>query len=164
MGLLAHEGLLRRGERGGYFVPELTQRDLREILQARAAVEAGAVRLTAEARPTSEQFKQLNDFCDQMQQMAEDGYEMGADEADRRFHQALVELSANRRLIRLYEHAPLPWMPSSLSDAAERTRETLDSVAEHRRLVELIQQGHLAEAVALIETHLSRIPDVRLTD
>ena len=164
MGLLAHEGLLRRGERAGYFVPELKQHDLREILQARSAIETGAVRLIADADAGAEAFDRLDDLCDQIQQMAECGYEMGVEEADRKFHQALVELCGNRRLVRLYEHAPLPFTPSSLIDAEARKRVALRSASEHRQIAQLIRQGSFGEATEIIETHLARMPEAVLSD
>ena len=164
MGLLAHEGLLRRGERGGYFVPELTPCEVREILQARSAIETGAVRMIATAGPESGALGRLNDLCDQMQQMAECGYEMGVEEADRKFHQALVELSGNSRLIRLYEHAPLPFRPPNFIDAEARKRVALMAVSEHRRIAQLIAQGSFSEAIELIETHLARIPKAALPE
>jgi len=164
MGLLAHEGLLHRGQRGGFFVPELKQRDVREILEARSAIETGAVRLIADAEPGPEAFDRLDDLCDQMQQMIECGYEMGVEEADRKFHQALVELCGNSRLIRLYEHAPLPFGQPDLIGAKTRKRVELRSVSEHRQIAQLIRQGSFSKAIELIVTHLARIPKAVLSD
>ena len=166
MGLLAHEGLLRRGERGGFFVPDLKQRDVREILEARSAIETGAVRLIADAGPGPEALDRLDDLCDQMQQMIECGYEMGVEEADRKFHQALVELCGNSRLIRLYEHAPLPFGlgQPDLIDAEARNRGALRTVSEHRRIAQLVRQGSFSEAIEILVTHLARIPKLVLSD
>ena len=164
MGLLAHEGLLRRGERGGFFVPELKQRDVREILEARSAIETGAVRLSADAEPDPEALDRLDELCDQMQQMIERGYVMGVEEADRKFHQALVELCGNTRLIRLYDHAPLPFGLADLLGVRRRKDAGLRTVSEHRQIAQMIRQGSFSEAIELLETHLARMPRVALSE
>ena len=67
--LLEHEGLLRRGERGGYFTPLLEQRDLDEIMQVRTIIEAGAIRLIGARQSTAEEGTKLSGACGAMQQM-----------------------------------------------------------------------------------------------
>src|SRR5690625_1986278 len=68
MRVLAHEGLLEVGEKGGFFVPVLDDNDLREILETRAVIEAGAIRkITSEDNQTDEQFQPLANICELME-------------------------------------------------------------------------------------------------
>lgn len=154
MGMLAHEGLLRRGERGGYFAPLFEQCDLDEIWTIRAILEAGALRLLGGRRPADLDLTPLAHAIDGMQQMLEDGYELGFLEADRRFHALLVELSGNQRLLELYSRAPLPLMPSPLPDPAARRNAMVRTVGEHKEIARLLREQRTAEAVHRLEEHL----------
>jgi DNA-binding GntR family transcriptional regulator len=142
--LLAHEGLLRRGERGGYFTPLLEQRDLDEVMQVRTIVEVGAIRLIGATPPRQEERKKLIAACDAMQQMLDAGFELGFLEADRRFHTTLVELSGNDRLISTYYRAPLPLMPSRLVDSEARRRAAIQTIAEHREIQRCVCKRRIA--------------------
>lgn len=154
MSMLAHEGLLRRGDRGGYFAPLLEQRDLDEIWAVRSILEAGAVRLLSERRPADLNLTPLSNAIDAMEQMLEDGYELGFIEADRRFHALLVELSGNQRLIELYVRAPLPLMPSLLPDPEARRKAMVRTVGEHVEIARLIREQRTADAIERLQEHL----------
>jgi len=152
--MLAHEGLLRRGERGGYFAPLFEQRDLDEIWAVRAILEAGAVRQLSERRPADLNLKPLENAIDAMEQMLDEGYELGFIEADRRFHSLLVELSGNQRLIELYKRAPLPLMASPLPDPEARHTAMQKTVGEHQEIAKLIREQRTAEAIERLQEHL----------
>ena len=155
MSMLAHEGLLRRGERGGYFVPLMEQRDLDEVWAVRAIVEAGAVRLLVERCKDDEvDLRRLEQSIEAMTQMLEAGYEMGFLEADRHFHEVLVELSGNQRLIELYKRAPLPLMPSPNPELEARRKAAQGTIQEHREILSLIRERRAAEAMEKLQEHL----------
>lgn len=154
MSMLAHEGLLRRGERGGYFAPLLEQADLDEIWAVRAIIEAGAVRLLAQRCPSELDLAPLHKAVAAMEQMLADGYELGFLEADRRFHALLVELSGNQRLIELYNRAPLPLMAPPLLDAEARREAMAKTVVEHVEIARLVQEQRTTEAIERLQAHL----------
>ena len=154
MSMLAHEGLLRRGERGGFFAPLYEQRDLDEVWAVRSIVEAGAVRLLAERPEAEVDLALLDRSIDAMEQMLNSDFELGFLEADRRFHQVLVELSGNNRLIELYNRAPLPLMHSALVDPAARRDVGGKAVLEHREIARLIREGRTVEAIERLQEHL----------
>lgn len=157
MSLLAHEGLLRRGERGGFFVPSYDQRDLDEIFAARAIIEAGAIRLLGEMPEGELDLSQLNAAVAAMERLYEEGYEMGFLEADRRFHSTLVHLTGNRRLIELYERAPLPLFPSPLADPEARRRVRFEALQEQKEIARLLSERHIPEAIDLLHKHLYQV-------
>ena len=157
MALLTHEGLLRRGVRGGFFVPQFSERDVRDIVEARSTIELGALRLIGERRPAAEEFKPLDQLCNSMQQLLAADLVLGFVEADRRFHEALVRLSGNERLTAMFTQAPLPHILPSVSILHITTDVMQFSLKEHRELTDLIREARIAEASSLLETHLSRL-------
>lgn len=155
MVLLAHEGLLRRGEKSGFFVPSPERRDLEEVMEVRAIVEAGAIRLFINRGPEPDEIAALRKTCDLMQANLETGVELGFVEADRNFHRQIVEFSRNQRLADLYDHAALPLTPSAIADPKARHAAGVTTIAEHRSLCDLIAERRLDDAVALLEAHLN---------
>ncbi|HPS52819.1 MAG TPA: GntR family transcriptional regulator, partial [Phycisphaerae bacterium] len=109
MTLLAHEGLLRRGDKGGFFTISLTLKQRRDILTTRSIIEAGAIRLYNSNPPTPQQIEELSDACNLLKLLIEAKLDISIQEADRSFHEILVELSGNASLIHLYERSPLPF-------------------------------------------------------
>lgn len=151
---LAHEGLIRRGERGGFFAPLYEQRDLDEILEVRAILEAGAIRLIAARPPAEVPLQRLSEVCDMMQQLLDSDLELGFVDADRQFHQILIELSENQKLISIHQRAPLPILFSPLADVERRRKGAIQTIAEHRQITQLLMDRQFDAAVELLHHHL----------
>lgn len=152
--LLAHEGLLRRGERGGYFTPLLEECDLDEVMQVRTIIEVGAIRLIGAHPPTEYEEQRMTEVCDTMQHALDAGLELGFAEADRQFHRTLVELCGNDRLISIYQRAPLPIEPSRLVEPEARRQAAMQTIAEHRAIQTCILKRDIPAAIDLLEKHL----------
>jgi len=159
-GLLVHEGLLMRGERGGHFVPRIERADLDEILELRAALEVSAVRrlgrggVPIDAEP-------LRVICQTMRQTAEVGMPLGFAEADRRFHERIIEMAGNHRMTRAYLQAPvLISLRMDLADghSAAAMAQTL---AEHEQLCDMLEAGRFEDAAVFLEQHLYSAHSVR---
>src|SRR5690606_34241087 len=89
---LQHEGLLEFGNKGGFFVPDLDRRAVDEVLEVRLALEVGALKmLQLHSAHASPDVSRLRDVCDVMQRMLESGFEYGFVEADRHFHELIVD-------------------------------------------------------------------------
>ena len=159
MSMLAHEGLLRRGERGGFFVPLYESRDLDEIWAVRSALEVAALRMFAERTDADAEgdASSLDAAIDIMEQMESAGLQVGFLEADRHFHQGLVGLSGNSRLVVLYSRAPLPLMPSPLSDPVARRAVRDAAVRDHREIARLVRERRVDDAIERLETHLHQV-------
>lgn len=151
--LLSHEGLLRPGERGGHFVPAFERADLDDVLELRASLETGAIRQLA--RQTSPpDVDPLRATCDTMQHLVDQEMYLGYVEADRRFHEQIVELSRNARMIRAYQHAPIlitAALDAFLPPHLDHARTTL---AQHREICDRLEAGDFHEAARLLEAHL----------
>jgi len=152
---LLGEGLVTAGERGGYFVTEMTPSDVRQIREVREILELAAIRLCI-ARIKKEQIDELFKICDDFSSLVEKGYIAGACEADIEFHQKLVSLSGNTRLLKAYHFSHIPLFHQRLG----KTRMYLDDYKqtdkEHRQIVEALKAKNLAMAEKILKSHFQR--------
>jgi DNA-binding GntR family transcriptional regulator len=152
--MFAHAGLLSRGDNGGFFAPVLSKRDLEEIIEVRMAMELGAVRLLALKDSVPQRLEDLRAVCLTMEQALEANLDLGFEEADRRFHEVLVDLADNARLSNVYQHAPLPVLPSNELDEEARRKSRLKTQDEHRRICDLLETKDYKRVAELLEQHL----------
>jgi DNA-binding GntR family transcriptional regulator len=155
------EGLLVRGEKGGFFAGEMSARDIHEIREVREVLEVAALRLAAE-RLTAAQLRELEETCDDFAHMVAKDYPTGACEADRKFHQLIVAAAGNSRLARAYDLCHIPLFHVRLG----RSRAYMDDYAqterEHRAIVKALRARDTAAAVRLLRQHFSRGEKVAL--
>ena len=153
---LEAEGALVKGERTGYCVPKISKEDISEILVVRTALQCCAIeQLCEKGLNTLENLKPVKDACDHLEDMIKNNYLLGASEADRRFHDYLVQRTDNKRLADLYFRAHLPLIHDELIDSdywEEECRITLD---EHRQIYRAILDNQPAEAIKIMRHHLS---------
>jgi DNA-binding GntR family transcriptional regulator len=153
--LLAHEGFLESGPKGGFFVPVYSESVLDEVLEVRLALEVGALEiLEIRGQIPAEGLRKLDRSCDMMRQLTEAGFEYGFVEADRMFHEALVAMAGNSRLLRVYRQAPLPLNPLPNPDMETRRRNMRETLGEHLELCQRIKEGRIREAIELLRDHL----------
>jgi len=153
--ILAHEGLVEVGPRGGFFVPKSDQQALDEVLEVRLALEVGALRTFALRNGEApHDLRRLHEACDLMEQTMKADFGFGFVEADRRFHEILVEMAGNKRLVRIYRQAPLPLAPIPEAEESARRENMRQTLADHRRLVALLDEGRVDDAVELLRRHL----------
>lgn len=155
--LLAHEGLLRRGERGGFFVPCFDHNDIVEIVEARLVIELGALKLIAKKGPSAEKLAPLRELCENMRRLLGSDLLLGFVEADRKFHETLVGLVSSSRLNTMYLHAPLPQLLPGLPVTEIEAATYMQSLSEHQQLVELLEEQRYGDAHELLEAHISRL-------
>ena len=98
---LRAEGLVYDEPRRGSFVAELTDHDVREIYELRAALETQAARLVI-ARDDDAPFEQLGEIMDGLRAAAARGDHEAFARHDARFHDELCRLSGNGRLHRAF--------------------------------------------------------------
>lgn len=152
---LAAEGFLSEGEKLGYFVPTLNEADHREITEIRLALEGIAIERICQIGPGAcSGLEAAFEACDQLERLTQEGYWAGVDEADRRFHEALVDASGSRRLSVVYQRAPLPISLDEIIDEEEFTASLCQTVREHRAILAAIREGDAVEAQRLLRIHL----------
>ncbi|WP_426956838.1 GntR family transcriptional regulator [Muricoccus radiodurans] len=144
---LQEEGLVRVLPRRGVVVCAIAPDDMREIYEAIIALESASAELLA-GRPEAERAAAaaaLDAVNDEMA-AALAGNDLTAwAAADERFHQALVERTGNRRLLRMF---------GTIMDQSHRARmltlrlrpKPTASVRQHRAIVEAVRRGETGAA------------------
>lgn len=152
---LLGEGLLIHGAKGGYFIKAMTASDVHAIRELRQIFELGALRLAFE-KITKGQILKLEKICDEFTTMAREGYYSGACEADIKFHETLIELSGNSKLLEAYRASHIPLFHYKLN----KTNEFMDDYeltdSEHRSLVKAIKDRQLELAEKILTYHFLR--------
>jgi DNA-binding GntR family transcriptional regulator len=143
---------VQRTRNRGVFVRVLTDQDLYDIYEVRAALEAEAFRTLA-ARGTVPPA--VAEAVAQLKRLGSRAPQKEVVEADFNFHRAIVEGTGNQRLARA--HAQLfGEMRLCLAQLVNRYASVTDLAAEHKALLQTIEAGDEARAEAAIRGHLQR--------
>jgi GntR family transcriptional regulator, rspAB operon transcriptional repressor len=174
LSVLASDGLVEVQPRRGTFVTEFTQRDYAETLDIRRSLELLACE-TACAHATDEDIRELDLLAKRMQ-AAVDAARSPAEAArvhdglNLEFHRRLVHMSANRRLIAMYEdlRAHLRIARAHV-DATEWFARVPTETREHAEIVRALAQRDVDATRSALDRHLRRsaaslIADVRLSE
>ena len=78
---LLGEGLVYQGERGGFFVSEMTDHEIHELREVREVLETAALEFACE-RVTPKQVKELEETCNDFANFVKKNYFTAAHEAD----------------------------------------------------------------------------------
>jgi DNA-binding GntR family transcriptional regulator len=157
---LQEEGLVRVLSRRGVVICAISAADMREIYEVIIALESAAAELLAD-KPKTERLPiaaELERVNAEMETALEADDLTAWAQADGRFHQLLIERCGNKRLARMFH---------TIMDQSHRARmltirlrpKPVGSVAEHRAVVQAIQQGDAAEARERAKQHRARARD-----
>lgn len=153
---LEAEGFVQRGPKTGYFVPDLTNDDILEIIEVRIILEGGAIeRIVSMGLNTPRYLKTMSVACDQLERLVREDYVLGVAEADRRFHEALIHAASNKRLLQLYERAPLPIIHPEILSGDQWEARVQQTHEEHLTIYESIIAGNVIDAKEMLRTHLN---------
>lgn len=152
---LLGEGLVTLGLKGGYFVTSLTHEDILQIRDLREILELGAMRL-AYAKLTKEQFEKLEKICEAFTSMIEQGFFAGANEADLKFHETLMECSGNKKLIQTYMSSHIPLFHKELTKLTHSEIDYALTDKEHRAILEALRNKNIMLAQKIMQDHFAR--------
>jgi DNA-binding GntR family transcriptional regulator len=156
---LEAEGWIERGGRTGYFVPRFDADDIAEIAKLRLTLECLAVdEICAAARIDRAALDDMERACAEFATFVKSGYSLGAIEADRRFHEFLVNAPGLRRLADLYRRAPLPMIHQSTSEQSVWEQACTRTLAEHRAILAALRKRDAATAKDVLRRHLGNGP------
>lgn len=138
--LLQHDGLVELIPRHGMRVVPIEADDMREIYEVLTALECLAAELLAKRRPDASELEPMRQAIVRMDQALEDDDLEAWARADENFHQHLLDLCGNRRLIS---------MARTVMDQGHRARivtlrlrpKPVDSNREHHALLDAIEKG-----------------------
>lgn len=156
--ILAAEGLIVEGSRRGAFVVSLTDADVREIYDVRAAVEGRAAQLIVRAgRPSA--LTELEDIVDAMGTAARAGDVAGVRRRDLEFHERVCILSENRRLHEVFlRHVPAVQTLIRHDDRLHFPGEA--TAAQHRLLLDALRGGDPDAAARTFQRHCDDARDL----
>jgi DNA-binding GntR family transcriptional regulator len=152
---LLGEGVLRQGERGGYFVAEMTKDEIHEIRELREILETAAFSLACD-RATPKQIKEIEETCDDFANFVKKNYLTAAHEADLRFHQLLISASKNARLAQLYHRSHIPLFQRRTAQASAHLEDFIQTEKEHRKILEALKRKDKKAGVQFLKEHFNR--------
>lgn len=152
---LEAEGLIQKGLKTGYLLPLLTESAIREIVEVRNILEGGAIeRIIRLGLNTPRHLKAMRESCDQLERLIREDYHLGVAEADRRYHEALINAARNGRLSSLYARAPLPIVHPILVTGRHWADTIRRTVEEHLSILDAILAGETLLARQRLRMHL----------
>jgi len=152
LGTLVAEGLATREPHRGVAVSSLSPADVRDVCQARAALEIAGVRRWGSAREQDREA--LREALADYGRAAEAGIN-AADltAAHLGVHRALVGLTGSERLLAMAD-ALSAEVRLALAHVDRVRRNSREQVASHRGLLDLLERGDVDAAVRELEDHL----------
>lgn len=147
---LVHEGLVIVMPRQGYRVAPISLRDVREMFEYRAVLEAACVRAVVRSA-SDEELRSLDRF----RRFEAASYDDGFIGYNRDFHSTLAALCGNARLVNAVA-AQMDQMDRviTLSVSATRKADPARLIAQHGRLIDALQRRDARGAAALVERHI----------
>ncbi|MDO5726873.1 MAG: GntR family transcriptional regulator [Bowdeniella nasicola] len=152
---LAHEGVLESRPHRGFFVPEMSIADMREIYEVRRGLDLAAVRRCCESTHRNEIASLLLDQCDEQLARLEKRDIEGYRAVDVAFHDMVWQLCGNQRLQRLGSSL-LDQMRMGNAISITHPGRGHESVREHREIAHAIAAGDVERAEAAVTDHLCR--------
>lgn len=147
------EGLVVTVPRKGAEVAEITEQDLKDVIEVRCALEELAVALACE-RITKEQIVQLKELVTGFKQLMKLGDITELAENDVRFHDIIFGATGNQRLIQLINNLReqmYRYRLEYLKDVTEHEQ----LVREHEQIIESLQKHNLEAAKRIIHSHIN---------
>jgi DNA-binding GntR family transcriptional regulator len=148
---LVQEGLLLSEPHRGVFIPVLTDDDVLDIYLAREALESAAIRSIVANDTSAAASQALDQYVTQMEKAEAAGDWETVGNFDLEFHVALVEASGSQRLQRMFSTviSETRLCLGVLTAADARA----DLVQEHRQICDLMQEGKIEQALAVLRKH-----------
>ena len=155
--LLAADGLIEMVPKRGAYVPPLSGRQIKELMELRTLLEqhAASVTLAARSVPLPEMRAAL---AEQERLLASDARDAATArefiEWDRQFHQSLVDAAGNELIARTYAGLRTRQVRVGVAALFRTTDRQRAVCTEHERIVDALASGDEATAHAAISDHL----------
>jgi DNA-binding GntR family transcriptional regulator len=152
---LSREGLVETVPNKGFRVTAVSDAELDDIAALRRLIEPPTVQQVTPRIPASA-IPELRELARTIVEHAAAGDLIAYMEADRRFHQAILEYSDNQRLVSLVAELRSHTRLLGLAEMAEQGT-LAGSAAEHLELVDLIAARDAESAGELMSRHIGRL-------
>ena len=147
------EGLVTMVPRRGAEVANITEKNLKDVLEVRQALESLAIELACE-RITEENKEELRQKLDQVETDVRTGDTGAIASADVAFHDAIVEFSGNMRLIQLVGNLGeqmYRYRFEYIKDVSKHSQ----IMSEHRIMFDSIMENDRAKAARIVKVHIN---------
>ncbi|MEM7683451.1 MAG: GntR family transcriptional regulator [Paracoccaceae bacterium] len=148
---LEQDGVLETSPRGGFVLYRITQNEIRELYQARAAVESQAARILA-SQNDGFKNRELRATIEREENITSPSVRAYFD-ANRRIHRRFVELIENRYLLEMFDNIWNRGIAFQLFSAIEKV-DLSKSLGDHVALVEAIETGDKGVALEAFIDHI----------
>lgn len=146
------EGLVTMIPRRGAEVAQITEKNLRDVLEVRRALDALAVELACD-RITDEELKQLKRACDHFEVETKTGNANQVARADVELHDIILAASGNERLVQMIGNVSQQMYRYRLEYVKEEVHyERL--IQEHRQIYEAIRDKDKIAGANAIKVHI----------
>jgi len=134
----------------GYFVGEITETDVRQLYQAREALEVSVIPDVIK-NINSKKLNEIRLFFEKRKNVKQPRRELILD--DTLFHLSIVECANNNVIYNLlkyiFEQVYLKYRPEYLSDARLKV-----CLGEHKVLLDTLAKGNVEETIVLVREHI----------
>ncbi|UOZ07525.1 GntR family transcriptional regulator [Amycolatopsis sp. WQ 127309] len=150
---LVSEGLLRSERHRGLFVIDLEPGDVYDIYAARSAIERAAMLRAIRGGERDRIAQVLERTVVEMAAAASDDDPSALSTADLKFHEALINASGSKRLVRMARTLLIETRMclTALQGTYQRVEERVD---EHTKLIQALREGDEETALALLDAHM----------
>lgn len=146
------EGLVIMMPRRGAEVAQITEKDLRDVLEVRRALDALCAELACD-RITEEEKQKLKAACDEFEKATDTGDATTIAAADVALHDIIVEVTGNRRLIQLINNLSEQMYRYRFEYIKDENQHN-NLVEEHRMIYESIVRGDKEGAAKAAKLHI----------
>ena len=148
---LEQEGVLQKSAQGGYRLHQMSDEEVRELYQTRAAIEGQVARILAEKNDSSD-FAELRDTI-QREENISSASVRNYFEANRNIHRRFVELANNRYLLEMFDMTWGKAMAFQIFAQIENV-DLSKSLGDHMALVDVLETGDKIEALEVFIQHI----------
>ncbi|GHG20590.1 MULTISPECIES: GntR family transcriptional regulator [Amycolatopsis] len=150
---LVSEGLLRSERHRGLFVIDLEPGDVYDIYAARSAIERAAMLRALRGGDRDRIADVLEQTVTEMATAASEDDPTALSTADLKFHEALINASGSKRLVRMARTLLIETRMclTALQSTYQRVEERVE---EHTKLIQALRDGDEETALTLLEAHM----------
>ena len=156
---MQQEGVLEVSSRGSFTLYKMDDQEVKELYQARAAIEGQCARILA-VRKDKDDIKYLHEVVAREEDI-KDKTARGYFEANRTIHRAFIERAGNRYLLEMFDSIWGRAMAFPLFASIENI-DLGASLGDHSSLVDAVAKGDKGIALETITSHIQRGFDLQI--
>jgi DNA-binding GntR family transcriptional regulator len=157
---LASEGILELFPKRGAFVVPVTPAETRNVIEARLLIEVWAAAVVAASPARTVTVRLLEDCIAEMNDAQLPDERLRYYEADRKFHETIVEATDNTHLATFYRSLRDRQLRITIALGSLSMHERTErSHAEHQGIMKAIADGDATQAVAFVRDHIGHNRD-----